>query len=156
MVKSIDEAQLKLTETDDYDELCAFFIKNELEFSEEDPVPTDLVKSWRLTDEGEKPPKLIGGVVLAKRQGEFIIDGIAVDPEYRELKLGKMLLDAAVSEVHALSGTGIYLVARAPGFFRTQGFERVSEEEAPLFFECQTCPQYNVTCKPEIMCRRLA
>jgi len=153
MVKTTDKAQFKLMETDDYEALCALFIKNELEFSKEDPVPTDLVKSWRLIDEGETPPKLIGGIVLAKRQGEFIIDGIAVEPAYRELKLGKMLLDAAVSEVRALSGTGIFLVARAPGFFRTQGFENVPKEDAPLFFECLTCPQYSVTCNPEVMRR---
>ena len=141
----------KLTETDNHRELQELFIKNELEFSEEDPVPTDVVKSWRLTDEEKKPPKLAGGVMLAKRQGEFIIDGIAVEPEYRKQNLGKKLLDEAVREVRRLSGTGIYLVARAPGFFRTQGFEAVAKENAPLFFECLTCPQFEDTCFPEVM-----
>jgi ribosomal protein S18 acetylase RimI-like enzyme len=143
--------KLKLTQTDDYEELSKFFIENELEFSEEDPVPTDLVKCWKLVDVSEAAPKLIGGVVLAKRQGEFIIDGIAIHPEYRKQKLGKMLLDKAIAEVLELSGNSIYLVARAPGFFRTQGFENVPKENAPLFFECFTCPQYGISCHPEVM-----
>ena len=75
--------KLKLTETEDFQGLTELFIRNELEISEEDPVPTDLVKSWRLVDEGPPSPKLAGGLTLAKRQGKYIIDGIAIEPEYR-------------------------------------------------------------------------
>jgi N-acetylglutamate synthase-like GNAT family acetyltransferase len=141
----------KLMETNNYEELNQLFIKNGLEFSEEDPVPTDLVKSWRVVDEGKTHPKLIGGIMLAKRQDEFIIDGIAIEPEYRKQNLGKMLLDETIKEARKLSGDSIYLVARAPGFFRTQGFENVPKEDAPLFFECLTCSQHGVSCHPEVM-----
>jgi len=147
----MDIAKFKLMVTDDNEALQELFIKNELEFSEEDPVPTDLVKSWRIIDESQTPEKLIGGLMLAKRQGDFIIDGIAIEPEYRKHKLGKKLLDEAIKEVKALSGDSIYLVARAPGFFRTQGFETVQKEDAPFFYECLTCPQFGVSCHPEVM-----
>lgn len=143
--------EFKLTETEDYVELRDFFIENELEVSEEEPVPTDAVKSWRLADENGESEKLVGGITLAKREGEFIIDGIAVDQAYRKHKLGGVLLDKAVDTVKSLSGERIYLVARAPGFFRTKGFETVPREEAPTFFECLTCPQYGVNCHPEVM-----
>jgi len=146
-----DKTKIKLMVTDDIEELQELFIRNELEFSEEDPVPTDLVKSWRMLDESETPEKLIGGLMLAKRQGDFIIDGIAVEPEYRKQNLGKILLDEAIKEVKALSGDSIYLVARAPGFFKTQGFEVVQKEDAPFFYECLTCPQFGVSCFPEVM-----
>jgi len=146
MVK-MERSKLNLTETNNYAELNQLFIKNELEVSDENPVTTDIVKAWRLADDG----KLIGGIMLAKRQGEFIIDGVAVEPEYRELKLGKWLLDTAIAEARARSGNRMYLVARAPGFFRTQGFLTVPKEEAPLFFECLTCPQYGESCHPEVM-----
>ena len=143
---------IKLNETGDYEELRKFFIENELEVSEEEgPVPTDIVKCWRMTDDDGSSEKLIGGIVLAKREGEFIIDGIAVDKDYRKLKLGKEMLDKAIEEVKAASGKSISLVARAPGFFRTQGFENVPKENAPNFFECLTCPQFEVSCFPEVM-----
>lgn len=142
----------KLTQTDDYEELRKFFIVNELEVSEEEgPVPTDIVKCWRMTDESFDEPKLIGGVVLARREGEYIIDGIATDSGYRKQHLGKRLLAEAVAEVKRAAGTRIFLVARAPGFFRTQGFERIPKEGAPDFFECLTCPQFEVSCHPEVM-----
>jgi hypothetical protein len=38
-----------------------------------------------------------------------------------------------------------------PSFFKTQGFKIVKQEEAPLFYECAHCPQFNVDCFPEIM-----
>ncbi|MEG0661789.1 MAG: GNAT family N-acetyltransferase, partial [Anaerovoracaceae bacterium] len=56
-----------------------------------------------------------------------------------------------IGEVRKLGGTRLFLVARAPGFFRKAGFVTVPKEEAPNFFECLTCPQYGVSCHPEVM-----
>ncbi|MGN0704891.1 MAG: GNAT family N-acetyltransferase [Lentihominibacter sp.] len=148
----------KISVTDDYEKLVPFFIENGLEFSEEDPVPTDLIKCWQIVkgemdesagDAAEE--ELIGAFVLAEREGEFIVDGIAVAPEYRKFKLGKTLLNRGIEEVLKLGGRRIYLVARAPEFFRKQGFVTVSRDEAPNFFECLTCPQYDKECHPEVM-----
>lgn len=138
----------KISVTEDYEKLVPFFIENELEFSEEEPVPTDLVKCWEIVD-GDG--KLIGGFVLAKREGEFIVDGIAVDPEYRKFKLGKALLEKGIEEALKKGAKRIYLVARAPGFFRKYGFVTIPREESPDFFECLTCPQYGISCHPEVM-----
>ena len=137
------------SETKDYEKLVPFFIENELEFSEEEPVPTDLVKCWQVTH-GEDG-HLIAALVLAKREGEFIIDGITVEKLYRKLKIGKILLDKAIEETLSRGGTSIYLVARAPEFFRKNGFQTVAREDAPNFFECLTCPQYGKNCHPEVM-----
>ena len=142
---------IKIAETNDYEELKKFFIKNGLEAGEDDPVPPGLVKCWKMTDEGADPPKLIGGIVLAVREGEFIIDGIAVDPDYRGQDAGTALLALAIEQAGLSGGERIYLVARAPGFFRTRGFKTVPRENAPEFFECNSCPQYGTTCFPEVM-----
>lgn len=141
--------KFKMSQTEDYDKLVPFFIENELEFSEEEPVPTDLVKCWQLT-QGEEET-LVGALVLAKREGEYIIDGIAVDKTIRRFKMGKTLLNKAIEEVLQQKGKRIFLVARAPEFFRKAGFVTVPREEAPNFFECLTCPQYGVDCHPEVM-----
>lgn len=150
----------KISVTDNYEELVPFFIENELEFSEDEPVPTDLVKCWEIRtdaqmdahpEDGAGAGKLIGAFVLAKREGEFIVDGIAIDPAYRKFKLGKTLLDRGIEETLKQGGKRIYLVARAPEFFRKQGFVTVNREDAPNFFECLTCPQYGVSCHPEVM-----
>lgn len=143
----------KISVTEDYEKLVPFFIENELEFSEDEPVPTDLVKCWEIVKAGTDgaEDELIGGFVLAKREGEFIVDGIAIAPRYRKFKLGKTLLDKGIEETLRLGGRRIFLVARAPGFFKKQGFVEVPRNEAPNFFECLTCPQYGVSCHPEVM-----
>ena len=139
-----------LRETDEYAKLVEFMIANQLEFTEEDAeeVPTDLVKCWEITDSAGN---LIGGFVLAKRQGEYICDGIAVDGSRRGENLGTELLNKGIEETKSLGGRSMYLVARAPESFRKNGFVTIPREEAPNFFECLTCPQYGKTCHPEVM-----
>ena len=141
--------KLRMAPTEDYEKLVKFFIENELEFTEEEPVPTDLIQCWEITHGDEK--FLAGALVLAKREGEFIIDGIAVDKMYRKMKIGNILLKKAIDKIKELGGNKLYLVARAPGFFRKAGFVTIPREEAPNFFECFTCSQYNVSCHPEVM-----
>lgn len=143
--------RIKLTQTNDYDELKNLFIENEIWSEGEETVPTELVKCWKLTDEEDESSKPVGGLALAKREGEFIIDGIAINKEFRMRKLGRIILEKAIGEVRKMAGERLYLVARAPGFFRAMGFESVPKESAPTFFECLTCAQYEVSCYPEIM-----
>lgn len=149
-VNSMDSIVYEINETEEYEKLVPFFIENRLEFTEEDAeeVPTDIVKCWEVRDDNET---LIGAFVLAKRQGEFICDGIAVDSRYRGGDMGTALLEKGFDETRKLGGSSMYLVARAPEFFRKKGFETVPREEAPNFFECLTCPQYGVNCYPEVM-----
>ena len=143
-----------ISETEEYTSLVPFFIENELEFTEEDAeeVPTDLVKCWKVTGKGEAgQDALMGAFVLAKREGEYICDGIAVDRTYRGSDIGTELLQLGLDETKRLGGTRMYLVARAPEFFRKNGFRTVRREDAPNFFECLTCPQYGISCYPEVM-----
>lgn len=141
--------QLKMKQTDEYERLVKFFVEQGLEFDGDEEVDTDIVRCYKVTH-GEDD-FLVGGFVLAKRQGEFIIDGIVVDPMYRKMDVGKIMVNKAIKVVKELGGKSITLVARAPGFFRKQGFTAIDPENAPNFFECKQCPQYQVSCHPEVM-----
>ena len=143
-------AEYTIRETEEYEKLVPFFIENELEFTEEDAeeVPTDLVKCWQITDEEDK---LVGAFVLARREGEYICDGIAIDARLRGTGLGGELLALGIEETRARGGDRMFLVARAPEFFRKNGFVTIPRQEAPNFFECLTCPQYGISCHPEVM-----
>jgi len=140
---------LRMSQTDDYEALKKLYIKNDLEVDPDDPMPEGVIKNWKITHGKEE--YLAAGLTLARYEGEYVIDGIAVEPEYRKLKIGKILLEKAISEVRALGGEQIFLVARAPEFFRKQGFVTIDEEDAPKVFDCLTCPQFNTKCHPEIM-----
>lgn len=143
---------LSLFVTDEYDRLVKFFVENQLEFDGDEEVDTDIVKSYKVTD---KDDRLIGGAVLARREGRFIIDGIAVDAGFRKKKIGEHLLSEVLAEVKERGGESLYLVARAPGFFRRNGFTIIDPDDAPNFFECKYCPQYMVSCHPEVMKYRI-
>ncbi len=140
--------KFKIQTTDEYERLVKFFVENELEFDGDEEVDTDIIHCWKMTHTDDV---LVGGCVLAKRQGKYIIDGIAVTKLFRKFGLGKIMLKKAINEVKKLGGNELYLVARAPEFFRNYGFETVDANDAPLFFECAQCPQYQKTCFPEIM-----
>ena len=120
---------------------------DDLEISEEDPVGTDAVKSWVLVED----EKLAGAATLALREGEYIIDGIALDESYRGGGRGTALLNTVIDEVRKRGGSRIYLVARAPEFFGASGFKEVERADAPEFFECFGCSQYGVKCFPKVM-----
>lgn len=139
---------LKIYLTEDMDSLNKFFEENHLEVSDAEPVETNVIKAWKVLDKEEK---LVGGVCLAYREGEYIIDGIAVEERLRGFRLGEKLLELATTEVRHRGGNKIFLVAKAPEFFKTQGYITVDDSEAPLFYECASCPQYKVDCFPEIM-----
>lgn len=151
----------KIQVTDEYDRLVKFFVENELEFDADDEVDTDIVRCYKIDNPkvdnskaspGEYVPgSLIGAAVLAMREGEYIVDGIAVHPDYRKDGVGKLLLDRLVEDVADMDGESISLVARVPEFFRSYGFVSVDPDEAPDFFECKYCPQYMVSCYPDIM-----
>ncbi|MBQ9961429.1 MAG: GNAT family N-acetyltransferase [Firmicutes bacterium] len=140
--------KFRMQSTDEYERLVKFFVENELEFNGDEEVDTDIIKCWKVTHTDDV---LIAGCVLAQRQGKYIIDGIAVTKMFRKFGIGKILVDKVVKEIKARGGKELYLVARAPGFFKTMGFETVKPEDAPVFFECGQCPQYQIKCFPEIM-----
>ena len=143
-----------IEETNEYERLVKFFVTNQLEFDGDEEVDTDIVSCYKIEDSQNKndgQEGLIGGAVLAKREGRFICDGIAVNPDSRDKGIGKDLLDVLINKVKELNGDSLFLVARAPKFFGKYGFVEVNPKEAPNFFECKYCPQYQKTCFPKIM-----
>lgn len=147
------DERFHLSETEEYERLVQFFVVNELEFDGDEEVDTDIVRCYKVTDQKDA---LIGAAVLAMREGRYIIDGIAVDTAFRKENIGRELLNAVIAEVKRRGGDALYLVARAPGFFRRNGFTAIPPEDAPNFFECKYCPQYQKNCFPEVMKREIA
>ena len=148
MQNAIDKISYKIEETSDYLQLKYFYYANDLEIDLEDEELPPIIKNWRaIRSDGE----LIGGITLGFREGEYIIDGIAVDKRYRKGNLGRELLNTAIDEIKRRNGNLLYLVARAPKFFAKQGFVSIQRTESPEFFECYTCLQYQNTCFPEVM-----
>ncbi|WP_324823213.1 GNAT family N-acetyltransferase [Sinanaerobacter sp. ZZT-01] len=139
---------VKINETKDYLPVMELFLKNDLEMDEEELISPNILHCWKAETEENL---LIGGCVLAYFEGEYIIDGIAVEEPYRKSGTAKALLNQAVEKARQLGAKQIFLVARAPEFFRKQGFQNVGWDEPPAFFDCYTCPQRGQKCFPEVM-----
>ncbi len=148
----LEEQGLVILETDEYERLVQFFVENDLEFDGDEEVDTDIVKCYKVVD-GED--NLLGGACLAMREGEYIIDGIAIDESLRSKGIGGILLNIILEDIKDLGGDTLYLAAKVPSFYYKNGFEPVDPDSSPNFFECKNCPQYNVSCHPEIMKRRI-
>lgn len=171
--------KLNIKVTYEHELLNPFYAANDLEIAEDEPVSTDTLKSWVIlkddmfTDADNKAENggesnvneaehgveasalvtenIVGACTLAFREGEYIIDGIALAPGSRGSGAGTALLETAEKEVRARGGERVYLVARAPEFFRTNSYETIARSDAPEFFECFGCDQYNRSCFPEVM-----
>ncbi len=177
--KKEENKKLNIKVTYEHELLNPFYAANDLEIAEDEPVSTDTLKSWVIlkddmfidadseaangeensvneAEHGVEAAKLItenivGACTLAFREGEYIIDGIALAPGSRGSGAGTALLETAEREVRTRGGERVYLVARAPEFFRTNGYETIARSDAPEFFECFGCDQYNRSCFPEVM-----
>lgn len=139
--------KFRMETTDDYGLLVPFFIENGLEFDEDEKDPEHPVKAWKVT-QGDH---LVAGCSLVLRDGNFVIEGIAVEKALRQFGIGKILMNKALEEVKQRGGKELILMARKPGFYKKLGFETVKPKDAPPIFDCLGCPQYGVDCFPEIM-----
>ncbi len=96
----------------------------------------------------EENGQIAGAATFAKRFGVTLLDYIAVDPALRKNGLGKMLFFTALKEAPAVKS--IYLIAKAPGFFKAIGCQ-YDDSMPRLLAECIQCPQYKKECAPAVM-----
>lgn len=144
---------MRYEKTDDADLLLSVFMRNDIE-AEEDEFSaghTELLKGYLAYDD-DQGGKLIGAVALARRLDRTVINGIAVDEAYRRSGVASRLLELILEEARARQLDTIWIVARAPWFFETQGFDYIEDLLVPPgLFDCMACPQYKKTCFPRMM-----
>jgi amino-acid N-acetyltransferase len=142
---------INIQESSRYTEIIQFFIDNELEFTEDQKqIPDTVIKYWEALD-GEM---IVGASVLGMREGAYVLEGIAIDTGYRKKRIGERLLGKTLTLLKTLDARQLYLCARAPGFFKTQGFFATDREGAP-YFGCNDCDQLGIKCFPEVMVKNL-
>ncbi|MDD2301103.1 MAG: GNAT family N-acetyltransferase [Bacillota bacterium] len=145
--------KLRYEETQDIELLLDIFDRNEIEVAEDEFTGghTTLLKGYAAFDE-DAQGRLAGAVALARRLDRIIINGIAVEPEYRRAGVASGLLKLVMAEAESRGTDVIWIVARAPLFFAAHGFEYLTEEQVPEgLFDCPGCIQYNKTCFPKLM-----
>ncbi|WP_130864125.1 GNAT family N-acetyltransferase [Bacilliculturomica massiliensis] len=140
---------VKITPITDPAPVMELFMRSNLEIEEDEFERRVFLKGYKAENE---EGVVIGGCALTEVDGHYIINGIAVDPEYRKTHIASDMLARCLEDARQMGAKEIILVARAPGFFRKNKFINVPDGEVPEgLFDCLSCPQYQKECFPEIM-----
>jgi len=101
--------------------------------------------------------RVVGAICLERQGGLDTVNWMSVDEAYRRRGIAAALYaelerDAVARGVHRL-----WVTARAPEFFLTQGFEPIPEgpEHDALLGGCLDCGQFGRECRPRALAKTL-
>lgn len=93
---------------------------------------------------------LAGGATLSERYGVAVLDYVAVIPEYRNINIGKALVEKVLEKAGELNFDEVFFVTKVEGFFKKLGAVP-TDEHKELISECIGCRQYMAECRPVLM-----
>jgi N-acetylglutamate synthase-like GNAT family acetyltransferase len=139
---------MKIEEFYDHNDLIDFYISRGIEFDAKkqyfhQPVFTYVAKANN---------KFAGAITICKEGNDYLLDEIAVVPNLEGQGIGTTLYNAAIARIKTENPSAkVYLVAKNVMFFKNKGFNIIPRTSAPDFSECFTCPDFQKSCKPEVM-----
>lgn len=100
---------------------------------------------------------LMGCVALKKDGGRYSIEWLAVSEDLRKKGVGSLLVKTIENEARARGADRIWALARAPRFFEKIGYRTstMNESGGPSMSNCMLCQQYQRSCFPAVMVRKL-
>lgn len=147
---TINGERYEVYETEDYLQFENLFVSSGLEFNlnETGEKVKGFVKGYSLkTSDGS----LVGGSALAIKDGQYVLNDLAVYEKYRGKGFGEVLVKLSMEELKKLGASSIYITAKVPEFFKSYGFYYLDLEDVPNIFGCINCPQYDKACHPKFM-----
>jgi amino-acid N-acetyltransferase len=145
------DVQVSVQATTDLDAIRALGVANGIEDSERGDE--DVLAAW-----GAFAGSVLVGAIVLERLGELdTVNWLAVAEEHRGHGVAGRLYAAAEREALARGMRRLWVTARAPGFFRAQGFAPVppGAEHDILLGDCPACPQYGHGCEPRALVKDL-
>ncbi|MCX6372898.1 MAG: GNAT family N-acetyltransferase [Actinobacteria bacterium] len=100
---------------------------------------------------------LVGAIVLERNQGLETVNWMAVDDAYRRRGIAGRLYAALEREALDRGITRLWVTARTPAFFVSQGYDAAVEgaERDILLGECPRCSQFGRGCTPQALMKRI-
>jgi N-acetylglutamate synthase-like GNAT family acetyltransferase len=101
--------------------------------------------------------RLVGAICLERQSDLDTVNWMSVDGEYRRRGIAAALYAELEREALSRGMRRLWVTARAPGFFLSQGFAPVSggPERDALLGGCLTCGQFGRECRPEALTKTL-
>lgn len=140
----------KINETSDYLQFSDLFKRSglELNLDETGRGPEGFITAWEAVDE---EGNLIGGAAITKKDGNFVLNDLAVEEAVRSQGIGGLLCQKAMMRMLDMGASRVYITSKAPLFFEKYGFRYLAEDEVPPIFQCSRCQQYGSSCNPKYM-----
>ena len=88
---------------------------------------------------------IVGCVAVHITWGTLVeVRSLAVIMEEQGKKIGRLLIEAAMSDARKLAATEIFTLTYIPEFFRHFGFEEVDRNTLPhkVWLDCVKCPKF--------------
>lgn len=134
---------MELFETIDHNSLREFYQQNGLEVSDDILVDDGAVFSIKCVEGG----KTILAATLSYRFKVFILDYVAVEPDYRKRGLGEKAVTAVKVKAKELGAKKLFITAKNPEFFKRIGFLEGSPDGVDMNADCLGCPEFNNGCR---------
>lgn len=135
---------MDFTEVTRHQDLSAFYVQNGLETSEDIEADDGAVYSIAARSDGA----LLAAATLSFRDGAFILDYIAVAPQFRRAGMGAEAVNIIAAKARLLGARKLYITARNPAFFKALGFSEGEPDGIDMNAGCKGCHQYGNGCSP--------
>ncbi len=112
-----------------------------------------ILRAWGAYD-GER---LVGCIALEREHGLDTANWMAVDASYRRRGIAARLYAELERDARRRGMRRLWVTARTPAFFTAHGFEPAppGPESDRLLGDCPGCEQYDRSCKPRALTKRL-
>ncbi len=134
---------MNFIKTADHNSLVGFYRQNGLEVSDDIAGDDGAVFSVKCVEDGA----FLSAATLSLRFGVYILDYIAVDPEFRRQGIGEKTVAEIIKKAEGLGADKVYLTARNPMFFEKIGFKEGSPNGVDMNADCVGCPQFGNGCR---------
>lgn len=134
---------MQFFETHDHNGLCEFYRQNGLEVSDNLRRDDGAVFSVAAVENG----KLVVAATLSQRFCVYILDYIAVEPDFRKKGLGEKAVKAVKEKAKELGADKLYITAKNPKFFKKISFTEGSPEGVDMNADCIGCPEFDNGCR---------
>lgn len=145
---------LKIEETDEYEKILQYAFDNGLEYDDENKRyvnPPYLGLKLLLYD------KMIGTIVVCKSEyGDYVIDNLAINDNYRHRGYATMLIEYALNKLKIKKIKKVYLIAHVYDVFKKAGFDFTEDKSYLIKNNCLNCDLYkSKECVPRVMTKEL-
>jgi N-acetylglutamate synthase-like GNAT family acetyltransferase len=148
------DENIKIVETENYEEILTFAIDNGVEYDEEN---RRYINKPYLGFELLLNNKLIGAVSICKSDlGDYTLEYLAINENYRNKGYATMLIEFIFAKMKKLNINKIYLFAHIYKLYEKTGFIFTKDKEYLITNNCLNCQLFkSKECIPRVMVKEI-